>query len=1155
MKRSTKKRRQSRSLRRLGVETLESRQMLSVVAGYPVGPSVFDARDDMFVAAQGSQQNELSVLANDRDVYWGWGYRTVDLPSPLPQGDFGELVISSVSVPTAGSVQIDVDGKTILYTPPSDFTGIAKFQYTVTNVQDETQEAEVYVHVVNPAAAVRDWFQVEQGSSGVELDILSNDGGNAGGLLPVELTIVEVADLSHGGTASISEDGQTVVYTPEPGFVGLETMRYIVVDENGYRDEAIIHARVIETDPDEATLEIVRREELEQFILDQSVARWENTFGSPDWSSVNGYFADYRGYPERWLDVGQVVPFVVADQAFSMTTSGTTAVDTNAESFSNTNVQVEGVDEGDLVKTDGRYLYILSNRNDELGQHHEVVIVDAQDASELVVVSRLSLEHHVLEQYLHGDRLTVISSGYGWSYQPDLMANETVQVTVFDVSDPTDPAKLHETVIQGSRFGSRAIGDYVYLVTKANVDSTSVLPSPTTECFEESVGCFYETKQQYVDRIEPFLADAVAAYESHLPEFVSYDASGEVADSGLLGDSKQRLGLDDWGQSTYYASIASIDVAADVPAVVSATSVISQWSSEVYVAVDALYLLEADGGGTDIRKFGLAETGEIAYAASGFIDGHVLNQFSIDQHNGFLRVTTHGGNLWAGGNNLYVLQQVADQLEVVGEIEGLAPGENIYSTRFMGDRGFVVTFRKVDPLFVIDLSNPTSPELLGQLKVPGYSSYLQLIDENHLLGIGRDADERTGLYQGLQVSLFDLTDLTDPTLVDRYSFEGGRSTWSPLADAWNLKDHHAVSYFSGHQVLTIPFYSSGYSAGNNYAGVDNTPIFDDQTRSAVRVFQVDPERGFEVLGQVEFDARAHRTVRIGEVMYSLSTDTVKATELLKPENLLSELHVGRGAVDDRAETQSDTAIRIAVTANDLFVGAAEGEPEIVLVDQPVHGGVVSLAADGRSIDYTPPSGFFGKDTFRYSVAADSVREQGTVTVDVQWNWHNKDQPDDVNGDGLVTPLDMLMVIHWVNSRGVGSVSDAAMAAAGRSEDTGAGSMQPDVNDDGLITPLDVLMLINGRFSQTVAASELSSGEGEYVPTVYRNFVQTKSAVVSSVATQSAMVADNEPAHPIVDRPSKTSAAARVRFFDTLAGEPETDANTLVVELLEPIGMI
>jgi uncharacterized secreted protein with C-terminal beta-propeller domain len=244
-------------------------------------------------------------------------------------------------------------------------------------------------------------------------------------------------------------------------------------------------------------------------------------------------------------------------------------------------------------------------------------------------------------------------------------------------------------------------------------------------------------------------------------------ATGKQAESMDLSDVMIMPGYPSQG----FLSVSSIDVTNQDPAEVEA---IAAQGFITYMNDSALFLAASDyNGNTTITKFRI-DGMKVGYAGSGTVDGTLLNQFSMDEYEGNLRVAT---NTWDVGNGLYVLD---DSLNVIGSVTGLAKGESIYSVRFFGDKGYIVTFRNMDPLFVFDLKDPKNPKLTGELKIPGFSNYLHPVGEDLLLGIGAETFE---IYQkdaegnevvignrqgGIKVSLFDVSDMGEPKEISKY---------------------------------------------------------------------------------------------------------------------------------------------------------------------------------------------------------------------------------------------------------------------------------------------------------------------------------------------------------------------------------------------------
>ncbi|HXG09269.1 MAG TPA: beta-propeller domain-containing protein [Gemmataceae bacterium] len=591
--------------------------------------------------------------------------------------------------------------------------------------------------------------------------------------------------------------------------------------------------------------------ELEEYLLDQAVRRWQSLFGT---RFSLGDIHILTGGPE---DPGRIVTL--------MPNSGVGGA--AGPGFSQTNVQVPGVDEADLVKTDGRYLYVLTRGNSSLS------IIRAWPVSELSVAAQVPIEGWAIAQYLNGGRLTVISTiDYGPPVRPlpvQIAASASddgraftprVKVTVIDVSDPPAPRVVQESFLDGTYVDSRAVGSQVYLVI--NNPFLDQLPPPEYHCSDDE--CVYETEEQYRARLEGQVLDLV------LPHFSSRAGrpDGEVSRSGLLSEAPsvyRPVSPDD----NNLLSVVVFDIASDDPGPVHAISIMSPYGTTVYASIDHLYLVaprwSMAGERSAIYKFGL-DGSRVELAAVGEVAGRVLNQFALDEAGPYFRIATTTDEGLGTMNHVYVLTEEGDGLIVAGRLEGLAPGEQLFAARFLGERGFLVTFRQVDPLFALDLSDPTVPRVASELKVPGFSRYLQLIDANLLLGIGRDADETTGRILRLKISLFDVSDLSNPTLLDDHLI-GSDDGWGVSSEAeW---DHHAVAYYPEFQTLAIP--------------VDSFP------QSSLWVFQIDPETGFHLLGEVEHDGPVMRSLRIEDMLYSVASDSVKVQPIREPSVTVAEV--------------------------------------------------------------------------------------------------------------------------------------------------------------------------------------------------------------------------------------------------------------------------
>jgi uncharacterized secreted protein with C-terminal beta-propeller domain len=515
--------------------------------------------------------------------------------------------------------------------------------------------------------------------------------------------------------------------------------------------------------------------------------------------------------------------------------------------FSKTNIQVEGVDEIDIVKTDGEYLYLVSGST--------IFIVKAYPTEEAEIVSKISSNNTIAGLFIAENRLIVVEGGY--NYNIKVMGNYPVysvqaSVKVYDIIDKANPVSGVNVTINGNYFDSRMIGDYVYVIVNQGVYG-------------------------YVEN------------EIMLPRISIDNESVEVPATDIYYSNVS--------DSSYtYTMVVAVNVQDFSHAPVYETFLLSA-ASNMYVSLDNIYLTQWDwdyeNGGTWTRIHRIhVEADSIEYVASGSVPGYVLNQFSMDEYNGYFRIATSGSSwrMFSGGaaqNNVYVLDM---DLKVVGSVEGLAPGETIYSARFVGKRGYLVTFKKVDPLFVIDLENPTNPSVLGYLKVTGYSDYLQPYDETHILGIGKEtvaAEEGNfAWYQGVKISLFDVTDVEHPVEIGKYEI-GDRGTDSPV-----LSDHKALLFDQARNLLVLPIALHEIDPAK-YGGEVPPYTYGDLVWQGAYVFNVTVADGLALEGRIthlktdvyDYEHYVKRALYIDNVLLTVSDRTIKMNDLATLEEL------------------------------------------------------------------------------------------------------------------------------------------------------------------------------------------------------------------------------------------------------------------------------
>src|SRR3989338_3062432 len=539
--------------------------------------------------------------------------------------------------------------------------------------------------------------------------------------------------------------------------------------------------------------------------------------------------------------------------------------------YSSTNIQVEGVDEADIIKNDGKYIYTVSG--------NKVVIIDAYPAGDMKIVSEINVTG-VSDIFVNGDRLVVFGSDYtastsGASAERMIYPyfnSQTTFANIYDISDRKSPTLAHNVSADGSYVSSRMIGNHVYMIINEPVTQDVPVPAlrgttafpdiyyfdvpgssynyinvvaidvttgeannkaflvPYSENLYFSKDNVYLTYTKWLDYrdffdkfVDEVIVPAFPELSSRITEIRSYN----------LGRTAQLAEI----QETLEAHLRGMNPEQAAAAQKAGEQNMVKFQTEIAKEREK----------TVIHKISISGM-EISYVNQGSVPGRPLNQFSMDEHNGNFRIATtvsnNGGSVImtetadvavsnavvsnvavakpsstpeaetpemiaeesmpsptvvvppvqrsSSLNNLYVLDS---GMNIVGKLEDLAPGERIYSTRFMGDRAYMVTFRQIDTLFVIDLSG--EPKVLGQLKITGVSQYIHPVNDTHIIGIGKEATEQ-GFFQGLKMSLFDVSDVANPKEVSKFVI-GDRGTESQV-----LYDHKAFLYSPDKNLLVLP---------------------------------------------------------------------------------------------------------------------------------------------------------------------------------------------------------------------------------------------------------------------------------------------------------------------------------------------------------------
>jgi hypothetical protein len=454
-----------------------------------------------------------------------------------------------------------------------------------------------------------------------------------------------------------------------------------------------------------------------------------------------------------------------------------------ASSYSTTNVQEEGVDESDLVKTDGTWLYSLSGTT--------MVVSRAWPVADAAMVATVAIDGQPSGLYLYGDLLVVESTVWntpeprsGVAPTRSTQSGRTL-VTLVDVSEPEAPTVLRETYAAGALVESRRVGQHLYVVTYQDL-SVTVQASNAREA-EKAVEA--SVARDWL----PWLADNKARTTG------DWETSEDVACDCVDVYASDREG------GSYLVSVLGLDL--DDPDASFEGSAVVGAADTVYASSGALYVAasEYEEGPfpsidstlqTVVHKFDLdGESGKPQYAASAKVLGVLEDRFGLSEYDNVLRLAT---TEWQDESSAVVttLREEDGDFSQLDQLDGIGAGEEIFATRFTGDVGYVVTYEQIDPLFALDLGDPTDIQLGGHLEMDGWSDYLHPMDDDHLLSVGIDGDWK------LAVSLFDVSDIMAPTLIQRLSLEAGSSE--------SQYEPHAFNYFAEQDALAIPAWSDDY---------------------------------------------------------------------------------------------------------------------------------------------------------------------------------------------------------------------------------------------------------------------------------------------------------------------------------------------------------
>ncbi len=533
-----------------------------------------------------------------------------------------------------------------------------------------------------------------------------------------------------------------------------------------------------------------------------------------------------------------------------------------ASEVSGTNNQVAGVDEADFIKNDDKYIYVVTGST--------LRVIEAWPAETAHEIAKVPVPGTAKKLFVEGNRALVYSStprqvtnggtNIGGSadamYYPGVSGDCTygydgcvpagdgseTEISIFDISDRTDPKLVRSIHSSSSLIAARRIGNAVHTVLGQPAltapigweDQPRFSNTPSENEINEAYDVVIAKNLTKLDAVD---------LGTVLPTFT--DSTGRPPDMVLFQSSIP--------DGTALTSVLSLDLVSDPSLEVA--SVISR-SGWVYASADALYMAvphqQIAGWGwydgrseselSTIHKFSIGTApSATAYVGTGVVKGRVLNQFAMDDKDGFLRVATTTGRSPNpdAHNTLSILEDRGGKLDVVGQIDQIAKSEDIRSVRFDGTRGYIVTFKNTDPLFVFDLTDPRAPRTMGELKIPGFSTYMHMLDETHLLTIGYDAADQDNFafFTGVVLQIFDVSNPSDPKLTHKETI-GTRGTSSEA-----LTNHLAFNYFAPKNLLALPMtICEGGDGNGNYGS--------KMTFSGLMVYDTTVANGFSLRGRV-----------------------------------------------------------------------------------------------------------------------------------------------------------------------------------------------------------------------------------------------------------------------------------------------------------------
>ena len=611
--------------------------------------------------------------------------------------------------------------------------------------------------------------------------------------------------------------------------------------------------------------------------------------------------------PSNDIDITNVSPSTgTVSSIFENSQSFTSS----SKDYSTTNIQVENVDEADITKTDGDYIYSISD--------NKVIITNASNTEDIKIASEISINTGIPEDLLlYKNELVIISASSS--------SNKNTLVEIYNIANKEAPIKLKNYELYEPYYTSRCIGNKLYVMSSGSLrkEGSDIITYYKEDNNQIDLGL---KNIKYLKDIKTNVQTLISTVDLdnptaniNLQSYLMDISNAYVSQNNIYLLNKEYNGR-------YYNNTPPISSLFTLKGAIGPFVYENENNNETYSNYT-----------TVIYKFNILDDGSIKYDTKTKVDGQTINQFSVDEYNGNLRVALYDNN----GSKVVIFN---NKLDKIGETSYLAKGEKMYSSRFIGNKAYLVTYRTVDPLYVIDLSNPTNPTVLGELKIPGYSTYLHPYDENHLIGIGMETKEKvnrnsygkvistTASIVGMKMALFDVSDVNNPIQISSTVIGDSRATSAILTN------HKALLFSKEKELIAIPVnnYSEDFEINNSsdsYSSIINsyTSYRKNYISEGYWVYNINLKDGFTLKGKITHNptsskysystnSKLLRGLYIEDKLYTVSEDLIQVNNL-SDLDIISSLDLRTGKSTNASSNNLENANISTTTTNSTNLSA------------------------------------------------------------------------------------------------------------------------------------------------------------------------------------------------------------------------------------------